>query len=73
MDIRILELMAETKRVKISGLWIKPTGLAYNLPADRSYVNKRLKTLAEKGYIETQDGFYRIADKGYHHIQSTRP
>lgn len=73
MDRRILELMAETRRVKMSGLWLKPTGLAWNIGADRSYVNQRLVELAEKGYVETEDGFYRISDQGYHYIQSGRP
>lgn len=74
MDERILDILAKTRRVKVDGLWLTPKSLALALPAERSYVNKRLKELARQDFIETDDqGFYRITDKGANYIQSGLP
>lgn len=70
MDRRILEFLAETKRVKMAGLWFKPVGLARNIDATRQYVSARLQVLVDEGLIEQdEEGFYRITDKGYYHLQ----
>lgn len=70
MDSRILEFLGRTEQVKYGGMWMKPTGVAINIGADRSYVNTRLRKLAEEGYVErSEDGFYKINDKGRDYLQ----
>lgn len=69
MDERILDLMSKTRRAKVDGLWLTPKSLALALPAERSYVNKRLKELAEHGYVDDINGLYRITELGHQYIQ----
>lgn len=69
MDRRILELMAESRRVKMAGLWLRPVGVAKNLDATRQYVSARLSELVKHEFVEqSEDGFYRITDKGYYYV-----
>lgn len=71
MDRRILELLAGTREAKLQGMWIKPSGVARNIGATRSYVNGRLIELTDRGYVEkSEDKYYRITDKGVHFIKS---
>lgn len=74
MDERILDILSKTRKVKVDGLWLTPKSLALALPADRTYVNKRLSELVKHDLVETRNGgFYRITDLGYNYIQSNNP
>lgn len=73
VDTRILELLEQTKSAKLDGLWMKGATIAVNLEVSKNYVNKRLRKLAQEGYVEKLDhqrGYYRISDTGTEFVRS---
>lgn len=64
MDRRILELMTQTASAKPGGIYWKPGHLAKNLDASRNYINHRIRELLDHGYVNSDNGYYRVTEKG---------
>lgn len=72
VDSRILELMERTRQAKLGGVWFKSATVAVNLDLSKDYVNKRMRELKERGYVEMREypqGYYRITEKGSEFIR----
>ncbi|WP_276253580.1 transcriptional regulator [Halomontanus rarus] len=62
-DERILEILS-------TGLIFSPKVIAVNIDRGRSHVNRRLKVLVEKGFVNQVDrGYYEISETGREYLE----
>lgn len=57
-DEAILRFMSD------NSIWMKPATLSRNLSFSRQWVGDRVRELHEHSLVETDDGYYRISEKG---------